>query len=506
MMTTNMTIILYPFLLLIVALYFLFRGWPKPSARSFKRYPILGTLPEFVANRHRFLEWTTGVLSQSSTNTSVFYRLGKLHGVMTANPLNVEHMLKTNFSNYPKGTRANTILHDFLGTGIFNTDDDLWRFQRKTASFEFNKRSLRAFVLDTVRTEIQTRLIPFLERKAASGQVFNLQDVLERFAFDNICKIAFNVDMGCLGQEDDCRSGVGGDGFMRAFEEAATLSFDRFMYAVRDVWKIKLLFNVGSEKRLRKAIKTVHEFADEIIRRRLEEKSRNYEDFLTRFIDSTTEGASPEFLRDIVISFILAGRDTTSSALSWFFWLLSTHPNAIDTIRAEVQDCRVRRGKPGDDPPDLDELRDMNYLHGAISEALRLYPPVSLDTKSCIRDDVLPDGTHIKKDWFITYNSYAMGRMESIWGKDCEAFRPERWLENGVFKPESPFRYPVFHAGPRICLGREMAYIQMKSIAACVLEIFEVDVVEKEKKPDYVLSLTMRIKGGLPVRVVERNR
>ncbi|GAB2210069.1 hypothetical protein Drorol1_Dr00015322 [Drosera rotundifolia] len=500
MMTTNMTIILYPFLLLIVALYFLFHGWPKPSAGSFKRYPILGTLPEFVANRHRFLEWTTGVLSQSSTNTSVLYRPGKLHGVMTANPLNVEHMLKTNFSNYPKGTYANTMLHDFLGAGIFNTDDDLWRFQRKTASFEFNKRSLRVFVLDTVRTEIQTRLIPFLEHKAASGQVFDLQDVLERFAFDNVCKIAFNVDLGCLGREDDC------DGFMKAFEEAATLSFDRFMYVVRNVWKIKKLFNVGSEKRLRKAIKTVYEFADEIIRRRLEEKSRNYEDFLTRFIDSTTEGASPEFLRDVVISFILAGRDTTSSALSWFFWLLSLHPKAIDTIRAEVQDCRARRGKPGDDPPDLDELRDMYYLHGAISEALRLYPPVSLDTKSCIRDDVLPDGTHIKKDWFITYNSYAMGRMESIWGKDCEAFRPERWLENGVFKPESPFRYPVFHAGPRICLGREMAYIQMKSIAACVLERFEVDVVEKEKKPDYVLSLTMRIKGGLPVRVVERNQ
>ncbi|KAL9263465.1 Cytochrome P450 CYP94D108-like protein [Drosera capensis] len=425
---------------------------------------------------------------------------------MTANPLNVEHMLKTNFSNYPKGARFSTILHDFLGVGIFNTDDDLWRFQRKTASFEFNNRSMRVFVSDTVRTEIQTRLIPFLERKAASGQVFDLQDVLERFAFDNVCKIAFNVDPGYLGWEDDCWSGMDGDGFMRAFEETTTLSSDRFMYVVRNFWSIKKLFSVGSEKRLSKAIKTVHEFVDEIIRQRLEEKSRNYEDLLTRFIESTTEGASPEFLRDVVISFILAGRDTTSSGLSWFFWLLSSHPKAIDNIRAEVQDFRARRGKPGDDPPVLDELRDMNYLHGAISEALRLYPPVSLDSRSCTRDDVLPDGTFIKKDWFIAYNSYAMGRMESIWGKDCEAFRPERWLENRVFKQESPFRYPVFHAGPRICLGREMAYIQMKSIAACVLERFEVDVVEKEKKPDYFLSLTVRIKGGLPVGVVERNR
>ncbi|KAF3327233.1 Cytochrome P450 94C1 [Carex littledalei] len=58
-----------------------------------------------------------------------------------------------------------------------------------------------------------------------------------------------------------------------------------------------------------------------------------------------------------------------------------------------------------------------------------------------------------------------MGRLEDIWGKDCMEFKTERWIdENGVFKPESPFRYPIFHAGPRMCLGKEMAYIKMKSI------------------------------------------
>ncbi|THF99137.1 hypothetical protein TEA_027884 [Camellia sinensis var. sinensis] len=146
----------------------------------------------------------------------------------------------------------------------------------------------------------------------------------------------------------------------------------------------------------------------------------------------------------------------------------------------------------------------MGYLHAAISEAMRLYPPVPVDTKACKDDDVLPDGTIVKKDWFVTYHTYAMGRMESIWGSDCREFKPERWIENGTVKQESPFRYPVFHAGPRMCLGKELAYIQMKSIAASVMERFEIDVLNKDKCPEHLLSLTLRMKGGLPVKVKER--
>ncbi|KAK1278974.1 Cytochrome P450 86B1 [Acorus gramineus] len=98
-----------------------------------------------------------------------------------------------------------------------------------------------------------------------------------------------------------------------------------------------------------------------------------------------------------------------------------------------------------------------------------------------------------------------MGRLESIWGNDCLEYRPERWLgeEDGVFKAESSFKYPVFHAGPRMCLGKEMAYTQMKSIAACVIERFVIDVVAPSQ-PQHVLSLTLRMKGGLHVRVRER--
>ncbi|KAL5546775.1 hypothetical protein UlMin_006462 [Ulmus minor] len=487
-------------LLLLLFLFFYFSTKKHTNTKpGFKVYPLVGSLPEFLKNRHQFLDWTTGVLRDCPTNTAVFHRPGKIHGVITANPLNVEHMLKTNFDNYPKGERFVSLLEDFLGRGIFNSDGELWKVQRKTASYEFNTKSLRNFVMENVTVEIENRLVPVLESTSETLRVLDLQDILERFAFDNVCKLSFNVDPGCLGGEGS----ASGDEFMSAFEDAATLSSGRFMYAFPSLWKIKKFLDIGSEKKLRESISTVHKFADNIIRSRMEAKlEKGEEDLLSRFIGNDEN--SPEFLRDIVISFILAGRDTTSSALTWFFWLLSSRKEVEEKILKELETIRDRNGKNIGKMYSFNEIRDMHYLHAAISETMRLFPPVPVDTKKCRAGEILPDGTFIGKDWFLSYQTYAMGRMESIWGKDWEEFRPERWLEEGVYRPESPFRFPVFHAGPRMCLGKDMAYTQMKSIAAAVIERFVIEVRDKDTCPEQLLSLTLRMKGGLPIRVRKR--
>ncbi|KAJ6778900.1 CYTOCHROME P450 [Salix koriyanagi] len=248
--------------------------------------------------------------------------------------------------------------------------------------------------MDNVEVEISTRLVPVLAKASKTKQVLDLQDILERFAFDNICKVAFNVDPDCLGGD-----GTSGGEFMRAFEDAATLSSGRFMCIYPIFWKINKYFNVGTEKRLRESIKIVHEFADEMIRSRMEQKTKNNdEDLLSRFIGK--EESSTEFLRDIVISFILAGRDTTSSALSWFFWLMSVNPDVERKILKELETIRSSNGKNLGDTYSFEELRDMHYLQAAISETMRLYPPVPVDTKACKSDDVLPDGTFVGKNWF----------------------------------------------------------------------------------------------------------
>ncbi|KAL2459176.1 Uncharacterized protein Fot_55194 [Forsythia ovata] len=84
------------------------------------------------------------------------------------------------------------------------------------------------------------------------------------------------------------------------------------------------------------------------------------------------------------------------------------------------------------------------------------------------------NGIHVRKGWFADYFAYAMWRMERLWGPDCIEFRLKRWLDDDrVFQPCDQFKFPAFHCGPWMSLGKEMAYVQMKSIAAAVMYEFE---------------------------------
>uniref|UniRef100_J3ND74 Cytochrome P450 n=1 Tax=Oryza brachyantha TaxID=4533 RepID=J3ND74_ORYBR len=151
---------------------------------------------------------------------------------------------------------------------------------------------------------------------------------------------------------------------------------------------------------------------------------------------------------------------------------------------------------------DLEGSRGARVLHAALCETMRLYPPVAWDSKHAAEDDVLPDGTRVGRGDRVTYFPYGMGRMESIWGPDAGEFRPRRWLalpRDGV----SPFKYPVFQGGPRTCLGKEMAFVQMKFVASAVLRRFERRPVA-EGSPVFVPLLTAHMAGGLKVTVTRR--
>ncbi|KAI4978588.1 hypothetical protein ZWY2020_015341 [Hordeum vulgare] len=503
-LTSSLTFVL-PLLLLI---YFLYLRQPQQAKKhGLKVYPILGTLPHLVKNKDRFLEWYTAVLQQSSPmHTLAIKVLGLAGEAITADPACVEHILKTNFGNYPKGELTVSMLQDLLGHGIFNSDGDQWLWQRKATSYEFSKRSLRNLVVNAVRFEVVERLLPLLERAAGrAGQTLDMQDVLERFAFDTICVVAFGEDPACLGEES--MSARQSTEFMAAFNDAQHTIMARFMAPTKWLWRVKRLLGMEPERRMRSALSTIHSYAGKVVRERRERG----EDGLVRRDDILSRLAAAgkhteRSLRDVVTNLILAGRDTTSSVLTWFFWLVSTRPDVEENIIREIRAVRgVSGGEGASSTPSFDQLREMHYLHAAITESMRLYPPVAVDTHSCKEDDILPDGTFVGRGWLVTYCGFAMARLEGIWGKDCEEFRPERWLDKErMFTPASPFKYPVFHAGPRMCLGKEMAYLQMKSIAACVLERFSLRYVGGEGHPSLILSLTLRMGGGLPMQMHSR--
>ncbi|EAZ09873.1 hypothetical protein OsI_32166 [Oryza sativa Indica Group] len=205
--------------------------------------------------------------------------------------------------------------------------------------------------------------------------VLDLQDVLQRFGFHTICMVAFGHDLPCLadgGVMEDARSD-----FMHSFGEAQNLVVGRFFDLIEVSWKIKKWLNVGTIRRLRKAIADVHTFAMDIVRARRQSASvQDRDDVLSRFVASDEH--SDEVLRDIVLSFLIVGRDTTASGLSWFFCLLSSRPDVVARIADEVRAVRKPTDTRLGEPFRFDALWEMHYLHAALTESMRLYPPASV--------------------------------------------------------------------------------------------------------------------------------
>ncbi|KAF7852071.1 hypothetical protein BT93_L0599 [Corymbia citriodora subsp. variegata] len=435
--------IIFPSLFIITSLVFFFKS-PSP-----------------LPNWKRLINWTTDLIRHSPLATYLFHRPLGRHQVFTGNAANVQHILKTHFGNYEKGGVTKTTFWDLLGARIFNVDGEFWKFQRQVSSHEFNTRSLRKFVETVVDdAKLNERLLPLLALRAKSGAVIDMQDILQRFALTTYAR-------------------------SQAFEDAVKISTERFVELFSVIWRIKRFFNVGFLKRLQITISE---------KRELSEKSSAAEDLLSRFLSS---GHSDEdFVVDIVISFILASRDTTSAALTWY-----------SGYSARTQRWRPKSGSTG-----YDDVKELVYTHASLYESMQIYPLVPLDTKEEVRDDVLEDGTLVKKGTRMTYHPYAMGRLEELWGKDWPEFMPERWLkaaedggEKWVFVGRDAFTYPAFQAGPRTCLGKEMAFVQMKRLVAGGLQQFKVVPAEEEgAEPVFDSYLTSKAQGGFPVRIEVR--
>ncbi|CAN4123781.1 unnamed protein product [Withania somnifera] len=502
-------------ILLAAVVFIAIHSLRQAKKQGLPNWPLVGMLPSLILGlRKNMYEWISDVLCRM--NGTFTFRgpwFTNLNCVVTSDPRNLEYLLKTNFSNFPKGDYFRSTVRDLLGDGIFNADYEIWQEQRKTASIEFHSAKFRNMTKDSLLELVHSRLLPVMEDSIKQSIPIDLQDVLLRLTFDNVCMIAFGVDPGCLHPD------LPQIPFAKAFESATEATVLRFVTPTL-VWKTMRFLGLGTEKTLKHSLKKVDEFADEVIRTRKKElslaDSKQRSDLLTVFMGSRDEQGRPfsdKFLRDICVNFILAGRDTSSVALSWFFWLLDRNPEVEKRILAEI--CKVLnerenaiKEKEEDGSPLIfkaAEIKKMEYLQAALSEALRLYPSVPVDHKEVVDDDVFPDGTVLKKGTKVVYAIYTMGRMEAIWGKDCREYRPERWLRDGRYVSEPAYRFTAFNGGPRLCLGKDFAYYQMKFSAASILWRYHVKVVEGHPVMPK-MALTMYLKYGLQVKLSRRHQ
>ncbi|CAN1152200.1 Cytochrome P450 86B1 [Linum perenne] len=490
-----------PFFDLSLVLFFLFLFCSlieRISTKGPMLWPVLGIIPTLLAHTNDVYGFITDALIKAGG--TFHYRgmwMGGAHGVVTCDPVNIEYMLRTNFVNFPKGRYFRERFQDLLGDGIFNSDDQPWKEQRGVAKTEMYSTQFIEHSFRVTENLVHEKLIKVMEKMMITkkNESFDLQEVLLRFTFDSICSVAFGVD-----------SSESTIPFARAFEEATELTLTRFMIPPF-IWKPMKWLGIGYERKLKEVVEVVHKFADEIVKERKanlrKSNHQSDDDLLSRLILRNRQEFSDKYLRDFCVSFILAGRDTTSVGLAWFFWLVGNNPRVETKILDEI--CRILRKKPdkGAIVFNAEDLKSMVYLEAALSESMRLYPPVPTEMKEVTRDDVLPNGSIVKSGGRVLYSVYSMARMESVWGKDCLEFKPERWIRDGKVVSENQFKYAVFNGGPRLCLGKKFAYTQMKMVAASILLRFQVRVVNGHSVVPKVTT-TLYMKEGLKVKLKAR--
>lgn len=334
-------------------------------------------------------------------------------------------------------------------------------------------------------------------------QVVDFHDVMFKFTLDSFIELGFGVELNAL-------STKGKVPFASAFDEAQKNTFLRFVNPIWPATERILSFLMPWKPSMNEHLDIVDGFARNVTeKRRVQiEAGEVHKDLLSRFMDARNHKGnllSNDELRDIVLNFVIAGRDTTAQALSWTFYMLMCHPRVEKKLLEEINQ-HISDDDINDSASLYEKIKNMTYAHAVFYEVLRHYPSVPLNQKYALNDDIWPDGTHIKKGDYILWCPYVQGRSEKVWGSDAKQFRPERWITpEGELKRESQGQWPAFHAGPRVCLGQHLATLEALIAIIFLVKRYKFTLMAGQEIT-YQVSLTLPMRYGMKVMVERRNK
>ena len=323
-------------------------------------------LTGLLQNAYNLHEFATWVLKQ---NGGTFEFKGpwftNMNFMVTSDPMNIHHMLSKNFSNYIKGLKFHENF-DVLGDGIFNSESDSWRYQRKLLQSLIKHRKFELFFQQVVKGIVDKSLIPVLNHVSSFGIEVDLQDIFHGFTFDSVCLVALGFDPKCLSIEFPHVSHA------KSFDQLEESVFYRHIVP-ESYWKLQRWLQIGSENKFSIAWKILDQFIYNCISSRQEELSQSRAprteeekfDLLTAIGEQVEEIGgiikSEKFLRDTAFNLMAAGRDSVSAGLSWLFWIVATQPYVEAKILGEIKEHLFYKGKLKDFS--IDELSKLVYLH-----------------------------------------------------------------------------------------------------------------------------------------------
>ncbi len=390
---------------------------------------------------------------------------------MVMDPASIRRMLLENLDNYPKSMVTKNLLRPAIGDSLFIAEGAHWRWQRRAAAPVFSHRNVTnlAPIMSAAAERSCERII------AAGPRAVDMAEDMVRTTFDVISDVTFS-----------------GDGQMDA--DAVHKAIDAYISAAGKVSLFDLLGFPDWVPRPGRvfsgqSVKQMKQVADEAIEARRTRSQHGVADLL----DLLLAGQDPETkrsmntaeLRDNLLTFIVAGHETTALTLAWSLYLCAYDQGVQDKARAQAQEVLQGRAATGDD------VASLPFIRMIADEALRLYPPAAMISRTALAPDELC-GREVRPGDTVIIPIYALHRSELLWDAP-NMFRPERFADR---KAIERYAYLPFGDGPRICIGASFALQEVVIILATLLSRFRFTPVTGHD-PDPVQILTLRPEGGV---------
>jgi cytochrome P450 len=361
----------------------------KLPPRANTTLPVLGNLLDMAKHQDRLLDWTDEVSRELDHQPWAIDVPGRSSMIVISSPDVIEDVMKTQDDVFLRGPYSQYMSLELFGNAMFVTDGAPWWYHRRTASHLFSLRLIKEMMADVVREELAV-FVDVLNKYAARGKPISIERELSHFTMDVISKIGFGVELHTLR-----------DGAEMEREHEYLESFDKLSAAVVQrindpqwLWELKRKLNIGSERVLFENLQRMNNFINEIIVKSMALKNELTargeklpgKDLVSLFLESKLkeeeglkiEDDDAKILRDMVVAFSFAGKDSTAHAMDWFIVFMNRHPHVVEKIREEMRE-KVPGLLTGEvNVPTNEQLKHLVYLEATIKEVTRLIPVLGL--------------------------------------------------------------------------------------------------------------------------------
>ncbi|MFL6820114.1 MAG: cytochrome P450 [Bradyrhizobium sp.] len=365
----------------------------------------------------------------------------------------IRHVLVDNYENYTRTPAGFRVLRPVLGEGLLIAEGRAWKHQRRTLAPAFTPRAVASLVPHMIAVTDET----IAELEPSCGQPIDLRGAMQRMTLEIAGRTMFSFGM-------DRHGPTLRDFVMEYGERLARPHFLDLLLPLS--WPTPQdLSRSRFRKRWTRFIGML------IAERRAAGKTegappRDLFDLMGAARDPETgEAFSDEQLGDQVATMILAGHETTATALFWSLYLLALDPATQDKLAAEV--AEVASSAP--------ELERLKYTRAVIDETMRLYPPAFLIARAAAAPDTIA-GMAVRKNDVVLIAPWLLHRHERLW-RDPNAFIPERFMPPSP--PPDRFAYLPFGVGARICIGAHFALVESTLALAKIIGAFRVELLDE---------------------------